>query len=163
MHIFLVAVKIFWPTLTTASLFWHLTQTPTFHHLWWDFHEVFISIRTIKQFMIHSDMSLFLFIMSAAVAQILQKHDVSLVYWSKLCATNFYWYQLLQKLHGQLSDNFKISQQHFLNIIIVCWCVRPSRFGIVFSGCFTWYGMLASLMTLHMAETVLPIRLFQHL
>ena len=53
--------------------------------------------------------------------------------------------------------------KHFLNVVIVHWRGRPSRFGVVFDGRSARFETLVPLVTLHTAQTIFSISLLQHL
>ena len=53
--------------------------------------------------------------------------------------------------------------KHFLNVIVVHWRGRPSRFGVVFDGRSAPFETLVPLVTLYTAQTILSISLLQHL
>ena len=55
------------------------------------------------------------------------------------------------------------TNKHFLNLIVVHWRGRPSRFGAVFDGPSAQFETLVPLVTLRTAETILSISLLQHL
>jgi len=68
---------------------------------------------------------------------------------------------------GNFTDSYVIiltnHSKHFLNVIIIHWRGRPSRFGVVFDACSARFETLVPLVTLRMAQTVLSISLLQHL
>ena len=160
--LFLVMARIFPPTAMTALLFQHRIRTPTFHHLLWHFSE---SFHQYSNDLIAPDWlwrgSIFV-PLSADTAQILRQLDASSVFQSKSCGMNFYRCLLLRKLHGQTTI-FTYHRTHFLNVIVTRWRRRLSRFGIIFNGRSARFETLTPLVTLHTAQTVLPISLLQHL
>ena len=53
--------------------------------------------------------------------------------------------------------------KHFLNVIVVIWRGRLSRFRVFFNGRSAWFETLVPLVTLRTAQTILSTSLLQHL
>jgi len=60
-------------------------------------------------------------------------------------------------------DAIFFKDKHFLNVIVIHWRGKPSRFGVIFDGCSAQFKMLVPLVTLCRAQTILSITLLLHL
>jgi len=158
----LVVVTIFPSTATTELLFQHRRRTPKFHHLIWHFSENFYQHSNDQ---IPPDWlwpsSLFVHL-SANAAQIccdtthlqfVSQNPVERTFRDSCFFCNFTdsWATILTN-----------QSKHFLNVFVVHWRGRPSRFVVVFDGRSARSETLVPLVTLATAQTILTI-LLQHL
>ena len=159
---FLVVATIFPPTAKIALLFQHRSRTPKFHHLLWHFSESFHQ-HSNDQTAPGCDTFSFCASVSRRGTNFAATRRIFSL------SVKIRWQELLQiptssvTLQPVRRRFWQITASTFLNVIVVYWRGRPSRFRIVFDGRCTQFETLVPLVTSRTAKKILSIRLLQHL